>query len=59
MEVMRRSPSKQPVTSTALFSRDERERTGGQQPITEQYCQQLTNQRPVLSAADQSEASIK
>ena len=38
MEVMRRSPSKQPVTSTALFSRDERERTGGQQPITEQYC---------------------
>ena len=38
MEVMRRSPSKQPVTSTALFSRDERERTGGQ-PITEQYCQ--------------------
>ena len=38
MEVMRRSPSKQPVTSTALFSRDERERTGQQQPITAQYC---------------------
>ena len=38
MEVMRRSPSKQPVTSTALFSRDERERTGQQQPITEQHC---------------------